>query len=108
MRALAEIAGPQAFDAAVRSGKPVLADFYTPSCAICRKIEPMLAVVAREFADDVLVARIDAEALPDLAAACRVRGVPSLVLLKEGEAVDRKVGFVSAAGLRAWLREHLD
>lgn len=107
MSDLTEISEAAEFSETLRAHKLVLTDFYTPSCIICRKIEPMLQVVADEFSASLHVSKVNAEAVPEVAVSCNVRGVPSLVLLKDGDIIDRKVGFVSAGDLRAWLRPHL-
>ena len=107
MEDLVELAQDQSFSDLVDNYETNLLDFFTPSCVICRRLEPMLVAVAREFQEVVTFRKINAEAHPEAAVSCTIRGVPSLVLLKQGEVVDRKVGFVSASELRTWLRGHL-
>lgn len=104
---LVELAAEDGFDAVTGRHDAVLLDFYTPSCVICRRLEPMLATVAAEMGDRIAVLKVNAEAHVDTAVRCDVRGVPSLVLVREGEVVDRKVGFVSARELRQWLQQRL-
>ena len=91
------------FEAARDAGGAVVADFFTRACAICRKIEPMLAVVEGEAGEKLAVFRIDAEENPDLAVEYEVRGVPTLLLFHRGALIDRKVGFVTANDLRKWV-----
>ena len=91
------------FEAARDAGGAVVADFFTGACTICRKIEPMLAVVKGEAGEKLAVFRIDAEENPDLAIKYEVRGVPTLLLFHRGALIDRKVGFVTANDLRKWV-----
>lgn len=108
MDALTELAADEGFDSITGQHDAVLLDFYTTSCIICRRLEPMLATVASEMEGRLAVRKVDAEVHTDAAIRCAVRGVPSLVLVRGGEVVDRKVGFVSARELRQWLSQQLD
>ena len=96
------------FEGARDAGGAVIADFFTRTCVLCRKVEPMLAAVADAAGGTLAAFRIDAEENPDLAAEYEVRGVPSLLLFHRGELIDRKVGFVTAKELREWVAPYLD
>lgn len=85
----------------------VIVDFFTPDCVPCRKLEPMLAAVAGENAGRMQVIRVDASTSPEIARQYAVQGVPTLVLLKDGALQDKKVGFLTAGQLRAWVGPHL-
>ncbi|MDB5593037.1 thioredoxin family protein [Enterovirga sp.] len=89
------------------SAKPLLIDFYTPSCVLCKKIEPMLASVGEDLKDKVNIVKVDAAANLEVAAEYNVRGVPTLLLLRDGAALDRKTGFMTASMLRTWLEPHV-
>ena len=96
------------FDAALASNGALIADFYTPSCTLCRKIEPMLGALENSMEGQLRVVKVNAEANPELAARYAVRGVPTLVLLRDAEVVDRKSGFMTASMLKEWVRPHLN
>lgn len=98
--------GP-AFAAARDGGGPVIVDFFTKSCILCKRVEPMIAAVAAE-SDAVTAFKIDAEENVEIAARYEIRGVPSVLLFHGGELVDRKVGFVTAGELRKWVAPYLD
>ena len=89
----------------MRAG-PSIADFFTKSCVLCRKVEPMLAAV--DGAGGTAAFGIDAEENRELAAEYDVRGVPTLLLFHRGELIDRKVGFVTAKELRTWVAPYLE
>ena len=96
------------FESARAEGRTVIADFFTKACVLCRKVEPMLAAVADGAGGTLAAFRIDAEENRELAIECEVRGVPTLLLFHRGELVDRKVGFVTAKELRAWVAPYLE
>lgn len=82
---------------------PVLLDFATPWCQPCRVLEPILETIAREHGGRVKVARVDADANPDLATRFRVRGFPTVVAVVAGEERGRHVGVTNAKTLLALL-----
>ena len=96
------------FEAARDEGRTVIADFFTKACVLCRKVEPMLAAAATGAGGTVSAFRIDAEENRKLAVEYEVRGVPTLLLFHRGELIDRKVGFVTAKELRAWVAPYLE
>jgi thioredoxin-like negative regulator of GroEL len=104
---LAEVADDDAFDAAIGAGIPVLAKFQTAQCVICRRLDPMLHAVAEEVAGRLAVVDIDAEKIPAIAERYGVRGVPTMILFKDGVAAERRTGFMTARMLRQWLGPHL-
>ena len=96
------------FESARDEGRIVIADFFTRACVLCRKVEPMLAAVAEGAGGTLSTFRIDAEENRELAVEYEARGVPTLLLFHRGELVDRKVGFVTAKELRAWVAPYLE
>jgi len=100
----------ESFDSAVlaRSRElPVLVDFSATWCAPCQAMAIVLEGLAREFAGRALVATIDTDASPELAARFGVRGLPTLMLFRDGEAVDGLVGGQSEATIRTLLATYL-
>lgn len=101
--------GPIHVDAAalaelVRTAEvPVLVDFYADWCGPCKMMAPVLDQFARKHAGEVIVAKLDTDHNPDAAAVHGIRGIPTLVLFKEGAEVDRQVGAVPGAYLENML-----
>lgn len=95
------------FEAVLKSEKLVVVDFYTQSCVICKKIEPMLIALRDGLDSKIDVIKVDAEANLAVAAKYAVRGVPSLMLFQDGELKDRKSGFMTALMLREWVKAFL-
>src|SRR5690606_33742988 len=96
------------FDAVIQNSKTVLIDFFTPSCVICKKIEPMLAAVSDKFDGQVSFIKVNAEANMEVASHYDVRGVPTVVLVQDGQVKDRKTGFMTATSVRDWVASFVE
>lgn len=107
MAKLPDATDTQAFNQAVASAGAVVADFYTPSCVICKKVEPMLAAVEQGYDGRLTAIKVNAEGNPEIAGKYGVQGVPTMILFKDGEMKDRKSGFLTAQKLREWIEPYL-
>ena len=96
------------FDAEVLSSDlPVLVDFWAEWCGPCKMIAPILEEVAKDFQGRVKVVKVDVDQNPESPAKYSVRGIPTLLLFKDGEVVDTKVGALTKSQLVAFLDAHL-
>lgn len=82
------------FDAEVRrSSLPVILDFWGPSCAPCKQLEPILMQLAAQYAGRVKVCEMSVLLGPRTAAQLRVKGTPTVIYFKDGQEVERVVGM---------------
>ncbi len=100
-------AAPDSFDEEINASVPVLVDFWAPWCGPCRMVSPLVERAGREHAGQLKVVKIDVDEAPDISERYQVRGIPLLVLFRDGSEVDRLVGAVPQARLNEWLEPHL-
>ena len=79
------------FDEIINSNVPVLIDFYADWCGPCRMVGPIIEEIAEER-DDVIVGKINVDNDPELAERFNVFSIPTIVVLKDGEEVNRIIG----------------
>jgi thioredoxin 2 len=93
------------FDTAVLGASlPVLLDCWAAWCAPCRAVAPTIDALAREWAGRVLVAKLDVDANPRVAAQLGIQSIPTLLILDRGRVVDRMVGAQPRPAIEARLR----
>jgi thioredoxin len=83
----------------LKSGQPVLVDFWAPWCGPCRAIAPFVDQLADEYAGRLKVVKINVDDNPQTPARFGVRGIPNLVIIKGGQVKEQIVGAVPKANL---------
>ena len=89
----------------INSDVPVLVDYWAAWCGPCKMIAPLLDEAANQYQGRVIIAKLNVDENPDTAAKFGVRGIPTLMLFKDGKAAATKVGALSKSQLNAFLDE---
>ena len=100
-------ASAQTFDDEIRASVPVLVDFWAPWCGPCRMVSPLVERVARDRAGHIKVVKLNVDEAPAISERYAVRGIPLLLVIRDGTEADRLVGAVPEARLGEWLDSHL-
>ena len=89
----------------LKAGKPVLVDFWAEWCGPCKQMNPALDQISEELSDQLTVAKVNIDENPMSPGSYGVRGIPTLLLFKDGQVASMKVGAMPKSKVLEWLGE---
>lgn len=91
----------------LQADKPVLVDYWASWCGPCKMIAPILEEVSTEYADKLAIAKLNIDENPETAPKYGIRGIPTLMVFKDGQAVATKVGALSKTQLIEFVEANI-
>jgi len=90
----------------LKANKPVLVDFWAEWCAPCRMLTPTVEAIAQQFSDTAVVLKLNVDDNPATAGQYGIKGIPTLILFREGKEVERVVGATGKDVIARLLEKH--
>jgi thioredoxin 1 len=94
-------------DTVMNSGQVALLDFWAQWCGPCRAIAPIVEELASEYEGKAIIGKVDVDKNQEIALKYNIRSIPTILIVKNGEIVDRHVGATTKAVLKGKLDKHL-
>ena len=91
----------------IGSSTPVFVDFWAEWCGPCKQIAPILEEISNEMQDQVVVAKHNIDQHPNQRTKYGVRGIPTMLLFKDGELKSTKVGAIPKSEVVSWIKENI-
>jgi|TARA_B110001452_G_scaffold260050_1_gene257140 thioredoxin 1 len=91
----------------LKSSKPIVVDFWAEWCGPCTQIAPTLEQISEEMKDQVIIAKHNIDNEPNTPTKYGVRGIPTMLLFKDGELKSTKVGSTPKSDIVNWIKENI-
>jgi thioredoxin 1 len=94
-------------DSVLKSGAPVLVDFWAEWCGPCKRLGPTVDALATEYAGKVTVGKLNVDENPNISTKFQIRGIPTILIFKGGQVVESVVGLAQKEDLKKVLDKHI-
>ena len=91
----------------IKSSKPIVVDFWAEWCGPCKQVGPILEEISNEMSNEVSIAKHNIDDHPNQASKYGIRGIPTMLLFKNGELKATKVGATTKSNIVSWIKENI-
>ena len=95
------------FEDLLAQGKPMVVDFWATWCGPCKKIGPYIEELAQQYADQVIIGKVDVDENDGLAIRFEIRNIPTVLFFRNGEVADKQIGAAPKAAFEAKIQSLL-
>ena len=91
----------------LKASKPTIVDFWAEWCGPCKQIGPVLEEISDELKNDVVIGKHNIDEEPNMPTKYGVRGIPTMLLFKDGQLKSTKVGATTKSNIVSWIKENI-
>ena len=91
----------------LKAAKPTVVDFWAEWCGPCKQISPVLEEISNELKDEVVIGKHNIDEEPNMPTKYGIRGIPTMLLFKDGQLKATKVGATTKSNIVSWIKENI-
>ena len=91
----------------LKASKPTVVDFWAEWCGPCKQIGPALEEISNEMSEEVVIAKHNIDEQPNIPTKYGIRGIPTMLLFKDGDLKATKVGATTKSNIVSWIKENI-